>query len=109
MRSLFAFAPVSAYARSSQVPRTSVMPTALLATRFVFVCVQVMPRGQVLSIAEINMKLEEDAAAGRRSARDGVDKKPEGPKKGNTGGKKVDVSSQDAFPTLGGAKAAPKA
>jgi hypothetical protein len=87
-----------------------------------------MPRGQVLSIAEINQKFEVEAEASRGRARPDRGDKPEkftpaapgaagkGAKKATAGGgggsgKKIDVGSTELFPALGGSKppAAPAA
>lgn len=58
-----------------------------------------MPRGQIKSIAELNQDLEV-AAERRTGPRDG-DKAAGGNKKGGSQ-KKLDVSSTELFPTLGG-------
>lgn len=62
-----------------------------------------MPRGQVVSIAEMNQKFEAEAEAGRKPR----DPKPDA-KKGAAKGasKKIDVNSAELFPALGGAKPA---
>ena len=61
-----------------------------------------MPRGQIVSIAEMNMKIEAetDSRGSPRAA------PKEGGKKGKGGGGKVDIASAEAFPSLGGAKPA---
>ena len=77
-----------------------------------------MPRGKIVSIAELNMKAEEEAEAARPARRnyDDDSKKPEkfvaketvqksGPKGGGNQ-KKIDVTSTELFPSLGGAKKA---
>jgi hypothetical protein len=67
---------------------------------------ETMPRGAMLSIAEMNQKYEVEAESRPRN-RD--TDKPKGPKKaGNAGAsnKKVDVTSTELFPTLGGSKPA---
>lgn len=81
---------------------------------------QVMPRGQIVSIAELNHKFEVEAEVrAPRSDRPERDvpkkfeakapaaKKPTGG--GPTGGKKIDVTSAELFPALGAPKAAPAA
>lgn len=69
----------------------------------------VMPRGQVVSIAELNLKFEEDADARPRYADDKAkpsgDGKPKAAAKGGSAsGKKIDVTSTELFPSLGGPK-----
>jgi uncharacterized coiled-coil DUF342 family protein len=75
-----------------------------------------MPRGAVVSIAELNMKFEEEAEARPRPRYDDDSKKPEkfvakeavakaAPKVVNPS-KKLDVASTELFPSLGGPKKA---
>jgi len=74
-----------------------------------------MPRGATVSIAEMNMKFEEEADARPRPRYDDDSKKPEkfvakeavakvAPKA--VAGKKIDVTSTELFPSLGGPKKA---
>lgn len=61
---------------------------------------KVMPRGQILSIAEMNQKYEDgDVRPPRENTKKGGNKK-------NNQNNKVDVSSTELFPTLGGSKPA---
>eukprot|EP00613_Pedinella_sp_CCMP2098_P001183 CAMPEP_0171622934 /NCGR_PEP_ID=MMETSP0990-20121206/17586_1 /TAXON_ID=483369 /ORGANISM="non described non described, Strain CCMP2098" /LENGTH=486 /DNA_ID=CAMNT_0012188921 /DNA_START=82 /DNA_END=1542 /DNA_ORIENTATION=+ len=61
-----------------------------------------MPRGQIKSIAELNQDIE--VASERRGPREdkGAAAADKGAKKGGAAQKKVDVTSTELFPTLGG-------
>ena len=95
------------------------VPAAVEALNAKKAAFKTMPRGQIVSIAELNQKYEDEAEARRPRDRDeeggkgkgkGKSEKPSGGAKGPKGGAKgakIDIASAELFPSLGGG--APKA